>query len=108
MVDIEGLRKLKADLPLKLKVWTKSSKGKVVLQARLGDFLDHLDSCSTPATFKVTPSDDSSTFVYPVQEQEAKYVQELQEELLFRADTTPEVINAASAADAVPFAADEE
>ena len=76
MVDIEGLRKLKADLPVKLKVWTKGCKGKVVLQAKLGDFLDHLDSCSIPATFKLTSSGDFFTFAYSVHEQEAEQVQE--------------------------------
>ena len=109
MLDIEGLRKLKADLPLKLKVWTKHCKGKVVLQARLGDFLNHLDSCSTPTTFKITSTGDSFNFSYSVHEQEVvEQVQELLEELLVRADTASVVTEATSAADAVPFAADEE
>ena len=112
MLDIEGLRKLKADLPLKLKVWTKERKGKVVLQARLGDFLGHLDSCSIPTTFRVTSSGDSFTFAYSVPdkeagEQEAEQVQKVQEELPVTADTAPVETEATSAAEAVPFAADE-
>ena len=109
MLDMEGLRKMKADLPLKLKVWTKRCKGKVVLQARLGDFLNHLDSCSTPATLKITTTGDSFNFSYSVHEQEAaEYVQEILEELLVKANKASVVTEATSAADAVPFAADEE
>ena len=111
MLDIEGLRKLKADLPLKLKVWTKRCKGKVVLQTKLGDFLDHLDSCSIPATFKITPSGDSLTCVHPVQKQEARkqqteQVQELQAKLPVTVDTAPVVTETPSAAEAMLFIAD--
>ena len=65
LVDLKGLRKLQADLPVMLKVWQRQGASKVVLDASLGEVLDQLESCTAPATFTITTTANNFQFSFP-------------------------------------------